>query len=75
MTKTERENHIKALNTIIENHGFTANRFGIYHKDQYKIDTRDNNLKIWKEDFKALSKPLIQVTAMQLENYLLKRGI
>jgi hypothetical protein len=75
MTQCQRAKHVTALNTIIESHGFEANRFGIYHKEQFKIDTRDTNIKIWKGDFKKLSKPLTQITPEQLEAYLIKCGL
>lgn len=75
MTKTERNKHIDELNNVLILHGFTANRFGIFHNSTWKIDTRDNNLKIWHNDFKTVSKPLVQVTTKALDQYLTKRGI
>lgn len=75
MTKTERAKHIDELNNILVLHGFTVNRFGIFHNATWKIDTRDNNIKIWHGDFKSLSMPLIKMTSQQLDQYLTKRGV
>jgi hypothetical protein len=72
MTKAQRIKHIAAINDLLEQKGFEANRFGIYHKDSYKIDTRDTNLKVWKGDFKKLSKPLVQITLDDMTKILSK---
>jgi len=65
-----RESHITELNKIILSHGFKLNSYGIFHKENYTIDTRKNNLKISIGEFKAVSKPLIKVETAMLEKWL-----
>ena len=72
MTKAQRTKHIAAIDKMIEDHGFVINCFGIYHKDQYKIDTRETNIKIWKGEFKKLSKPLVQISLDDMTEILSK---
>ncbi len=71
MTKIQRQKHIESINKKLESLGFVANRFGIYHKDKIKIDTRETNIKIWRNDFKILSKPLVQISEKEIEKFII----
>ena len=70
MTQVQRKKHVESINNQLESAGFIINRFGIYHKDNIKIDTRDNNIKIWKGDFKRFSKPIVQIVFSDIVKYL-----
>ena len=70
MTQAQRKKHIAAINAEIEAQGFEVNRYGIYHKDEYKIDTRPTNIKISKGDYKKLSVPISGVMPEEVKDYI-----
>ena len=66
-----RESHIAELNKVILAHGFKPNSYGIYHRDNYSIDTRKNNIKISRDGIKIVSKPLVQIDCAKLERWFI----
>jgi hypothetical protein len=72
MTKIQRQKHIAALNTILENAGATEDRWGMYHIGDYKFDTREVNLKIYKDKAKISSKPMVRISIDEFQNYVNK---
>ena len=73
MTVT-RDNHISEINTLIESYGFKQNSYGIYHLNNYSIDTRKNNIKISKDGFKIVSKVLTKVSIRLLDQWFAVHG-
>jgi len=70
MTKTTRENHIASINALLVRYGATLDRWGMYHINDYKFDTRAVNLKIFSGKTKIKSVPMMKVTLESLERSL-----
>lgn len=70
MTKIQREKHIASLNAILESAGATKDRWGMYHIGEYKFDTRETNLKVYKGKIKVLSEPMVKVTIEEFQEYV-----
>lgn len=72
MTKIQRQKHIAALNLILENAGATLDRWGQYHIGDYKFDTREVNIKIYKGKNKIQSTPMVKVSVEKFQEYINK---
>lgn len=72
MTKIQRQKHITLINTTLLAAGATLDRWGTYRLGEYKFDTRETNLKIYKNKDKISSKPMVQITIEELQAYLIK---
>lgn len=70
MTKIQRQKHITALNIILEQAGATLDRWGMYHIGSYKFDTREVNLKVYKDKVKVSSKPMTGITVEYFQDYI-----
>jgi len=68
MTKIQRQKHIDSLNTILINAGATIDRWGMYHLGEYKFDTRETNMKIYKGKIKVNSKPMVNILIEDFQN-------
>jgi len=70
MTKIQRQKHINDLNTVLEQAGATLDRWGMYHINDYKFDTREVNLKVYKAKNKIQSTPMVKISILQFQNYI-----
>jgi len=70
MASTPREKHIADINSLLIKHGATLDRYGTYHLENYKFDTRAVNLKIHHGKIKIKSVPMMKVTLESLEKLL-----
>jgi len=70
MTKIQRQKHIEALNDILTQAGATIDRWGQYHIREYKFDTRETNLKVYKGKIKVKSTPMVNITLEEFKNYI-----
>ena len=70
MTKVQRRKHIDQLNTILETAGATLDRWGMYHIGNYKFDTREVNMKIYKDKTKVKSVPMMRIEIMWFQKYV-----
>jgi len=70
MTKIQRQKHINDINTILENAGATLDRWGMYHIGEYKLDTREVNLKVYKNKNKIQSTPMTKISILDFQNYI-----
>jgi len=70
MTKIQRQKHITDLNTILENAGAILDRWGMYHIGEYKFDTREVNLKVYKAKNKIQSTPMTKLSILDFQNYI-----
>jgi len=70
MTSTAREKHIADINSLLVKHGATLDRYGMYHINDYKFDTRAVNLKIFSGKIKIVSTPMGKLTLDVLEKRL-----
>ena len=74
MTKLQREKHIANLIDVITSAGAKLDRWGFYRLNEWKIDTRKVNLKVYTPSkVKLISKPMVDVTPEQLNVYINKR--
>ena len=78
MTKIQRGKHIIELNNVLLENGFILDK-GTYKKTttdnrKIKIDTRENNLKIYVNSIKILSVPLVKIQITALKTYLQKHN-
>lgn len=72
MTKIQRQKHIATLNLILENAGATLDRWDQYHIGDYKFDTREVNIKIYKGKNKIQSTPMVKVSVEKFQEYVNK---
>lgn len=72
MTKIQRQKHIQELNNILVNAGAELDRWGTYRLKDFKFDTRETNLKVYKGKQKILSKPMVRISTLEFKNYLNK---
>jgi len=70
MTKIQRQKHIAGLNTILENAGATLDRWDQYHIGEYKFDTKETNMKIYKGKNKIQSTPMVKVSIDKFQEYI-----
>jgi len=70
MTKIQRQKHIAQLNTILEEAGATLDRWGMHHIGNYKIDTRETNMKIYHNKIKFKSEPMTKIEILWFQNYV-----
>jgi len=70
LTKIQRLKHINDLNTILEQAGATIDRWGMYHIGEYKFDTRETNLKVYKAKNKISSQPMTKISILDFQNYI-----
>lgn len=70
MTKNQREKHIAELNAVLVNAGATLDRWGMYHINKYKFDTRAVNIKIYHENIKFKSVPMTKTDVAKFEKYV-----
>jgi len=72
MTKIQRAKHINDLNTILTNAGAELDRWGTYRLGEYKFDTRETNLKIYKNKNKIQSTPMVKISILDFQEYINK---
>jgi len=65
-----RENHIASINALLVKYGAMLDKYGTYHINDYKFDTRAVNLKIFSGKFKIKSVPMMKVSLESLEKLL-----
>jgi len=70
MASTARENHMASINALLIKHGAVLDRYGTYHINDYKFDTRAVNLKIHHGKIKIKSVPMMKVTLESLDKLL-----
>ena len=70
MTSIAREKHIVSINALLVKHGANLDRYGMYHINDYKFDTRAVNLKIHHGKIKIKSIPMMKITLESLEKSL-----
>ena len=71
MTPSQRDSHIALINSLLTKYGATLDKWGQYHLNNYKFDTRKNNLKIFFGKIKIRSQPLTKVSLEMFENLLI----
>lgn len=70
MTKVQRLKHIAELNSILEQAGATLDRWGQYHIGEYKFDTRETNIKIYKGKNKISSQTMTKLSVLEFQEYV-----
>ncbi len=73
MTKTKKLKHIQALRAVVENHGFTLDKWDNYEKDDIRIKFKNINLRIEIKGYewiRVLSKPIVKISIENLCTFL-----
>ena len=70
MTKVQRQKHIDAINSLLEQNGYGLNRYGKYQNGDISIDTREINFKVTRGDFKLYSKPMTFITIDEVQRLI-----
>ena len=72
MIQQEKRNHYEQVSQLMQQHGIKLNKWGLYHMGQYKFDTRNNYLNVYKNNIEIISKPMSQSAIINLKMLLNK---
>ena len=70
MTKSQRSQHIDDIRSLVEDSGFTVNRWGKYQKDNVRIEISAVNIKAWYGKDKVWSKSMTSLTLEQVDTQI-----
>lgn len=72
MTKIQRQKHINSINQLLIENGFELDRWGTYRKGNLKFNTKETNIKIFKDKTKKFSEPMVNITLERLQEIIKK---